>query len=79
MMGFGFNSLWFGIIVIKYCEMAFITPPVGVNLYAVKSLFPEIPLPTIVKGIAPFLVADLLTIAVLYFFPAIVTFLPNLM
>ena len=42
LMALGFNSIWFGIIVMKYCEMAYITPPVGVNLYAVKSIVPDI-------------------------------------
>ena len=79
MMTLGFNSLWFGIVVVKYIEMAVITPPVGVNVYAVKSLVPDIPLGTIFRGAAWFLTMDLLTIGVYYAFPQIVTFLPALM
>jgi len=79
MMHLGFDSLWFGIICVKYIEMAVITPPVGVNLYAVKSIAPDIPLSTITRGAAQFLAMDLLTIMVYYFFPQIVLFLPSLM
>lgn len=79
MMELGFDSIWFGIIVVKYCEMALITPPVGVNLYVVKSIAPDIPIGSIIRGAAPFLTMDLLTIGVFYFFPQIVTFLPSLM
>jgi len=79
MMSLGFNSLWFGIIVVKYCEMSYITPPVGVNLYAVKGVALEVSLGTIIRGSAPFLTMDLLTIGVFYIFPQLITFLPSLM
>jgi len=79
MLTLGFDSIWFGIIVVKYCEMAFITPPVGINLYAVKSVAPDVPLGTIIRGCSPFLLMDLFTIGVFYIFPQIVTFLPSLM
>ncbi len=79
MMSLGFSGLWFGIICVKYVEMAVITPPVGVNLYAVKSIVPEIPVETIIRGASQFLTMDILTILVFYFFPQIITFLPSLM
>jgi len=79
MLSLGFDSIWFGIIVVKYCEMAYITPPVGVNLYMVKSVAPGVPLVTIIRGAAPFLIMDLLTIGVFYLFPELITFLPSIM
>ena len=79
MMSLGFDSIWFGIIVVKYCEMAFITLPVGVNLFVVKSVAEDVPLSSVIRGAAPFLTMDLLTIGVLYIFPELVTFLPSQM
>jgi len=60
-------------------EICLITPPVGLNVYVVNSVAPDIPSQTIFKGIIPFLLMDFLTLAVLIAFPQIVTFLPSLM
>jgi len=80
MMELGFDSVWFGIICVKYVEMAVITPPMGVNIYAVKSVVGnDIPVIEIIKGALPFLSMDLLTILIFYLFPEIITFLPSLM
>jgi len=75
----GFDPIWFGIIVVKMCEMCLMTPPVGLNVYAVKSVAPDIPLEEIFKGIFPFLLVDVLTMTLLIAFPKIVTFLPSIM
>lgn len=77
MLKLGFDSIWFGIICVKYVEMAVITPPMGVNLYAVKSIV-DVPVEEIIKGSLPFLSMDLLTILIFYLFPQIITFLPSL-
>ena len=79
MLSLGFSGIWFGIICIKYVEMAVITPPVGMNLFAVRSIAPDIPMSTITRGAAQFLAMDLLTIMVFYFFPQVILFLPGLM
>ena len=79
MMNLGFDPIWFGIIVVIFVEMALITPPVGMNIYAVSSIVPEVSVTTIAKGAAYFLLMDTLTIVILTIFPEIVTFLPNLM
>jgi C4-dicarboxylate transporter, DctM subunit len=74
----GFDPIWFGVIVVLLGEMGVITPPVGVNVFVIKGIAPEVPLNQIFKGIFPFLGAIvLLTIAVL-FFPGIATWLPSL-
>jgi len=75
----GYDPIWFGVIVVKMGEICLITPPVGLNVYVVNSVAPDIPSQTIFKGIIPFLLMDFLTLAVLIAFPQIVTFLPSLM
>ena len=75
----GYDPIWFGVIVVKMGEICLITPPVGLNVYVVNSVAPDIPSQTIFKGIVPFLCMDFLTLAVLIAFPQIVTFLPSLM
>lgn len=74
----GFDSIWFGIIVVKMAEVCLITPPIGLNCFVVNGVRPDIPLTDVFRGIALFFVADVLTIAALLAFPEIVTWLPNL-
>jgi len=75
----GFDSIWFGIIVVKMAEVCLITPPIGLNCFVVNAVRPDIPLGDVFKGIALFFIADVITIALLLAFPEIVTWLPNLM
>ena len=75
----GYNPIWFGIILVKMCEICLITPPVGLNVYIVRSVAPKISLEEIFRGIMPFLAMDILTVGVLIIFPQIVTFLPDRM
>jgi TRAP-type C4-dicarboxylate transport system permease large subunit len=78
-VGLGYNPIWFGIILVKMCEICLITPPVGLNVYIVRSVAPNIPLEEIFRGIIPFVAMDILTVGVLIVFPQIVTFLPETM
>lgn len=74
----GFSLIWFGVIMIKYLEIALITPPVGLNVYILKGVVGDtIPLETIFKGIFWFLAMDVVTLAVLIAFPEISLWLPN--
>ena len=75
----GFDPIWFGVIVVKMGEICLITPPVGLNVYVVNSVAPDIPSQEIFMGIIPFLLMDFLTLAVLILFPQISLFLPSLM
>ncbi len=75
----GFDSIWFGIIVVKMAEVCLITPPIGLNCFVVNGVRPDIPLTDVFRGIALFFIADVLTIIALLAFPEIVTLLPNLM
>lgn len=78
-VGLGYSPIWFGIILVKMCEICLITPPVGLNVYIVRSVAPDIPLEEIFRGIIPFLAMDILTVLILIIFPQIVTFLPETM
>jgi len=74
----GFDPIWFGVIVVLIGEMGVITPPVGVNVFVIKAIAPEIPIQLIYKGIFPFLVAIILLCIIVMFVPGIATFLPSL-
>ncbi len=75
----GFDLIWFGIIIVRMSEMGAITPPVGLNVFVIKGIAKDVPMYTIFRGIAPFLIADLFHVALLIAFPQIVLSLPNLM
>lgn len=83
--GLGFDpgsddvGIWFGIIVVKMVEICLVTPPIGLNCYVVNGVRPDIPLMDVFRGIGPFFIADVLTVAALVAFPAIITWLPNQM
>ena len=73
------NLVWFGILTIKLLEISLVTPPVGLNAYVIKgSLGDLVPLHTIFRGIGWFVIADILTLALLVAFPAITLLLPEL-
>jgi tripartite ATP-independent transporter DctM subunit len=74
----GFDPIWFGVIIVLVSEMGVITPPVGVNVYVIKGIAPDVPLETIFKGIFPFLVAILINAVILMIFPKIALILPGL-
>ena len=75
----GYDAIWFGIILIKMVEISVITPPMGINLYVIKGMYPEVALGDIMSGSLWFLVMDLLTVGILIAFPSICTWLPSLM
>lgn len=75
----GYDPIWFGVIIVMVVAMGVITPPVGMNVYIIKGVAPEIPLETIFKGVWPFLAAIIAAIVILIIFPQIATFLPNLL
>ena len=75
----GYDPIWFGIIIVMVVAMGVITPPVGMNVYVIKGVAPDIPLEVIFKGIWPFLLALFLCIAALIVFPQIATYLPDIL
>ncbi|MDP6020029.1 MAG: TRAP transporter large permease [Alphaproteobacteria bacterium] len=78
-IGLGYDPIWFGIIVVKMVEICLITPPIGLNCYVVNGVRPDIPLEDVFKGIAPFFIADVITVGVFIAWPETITFLPDLM
>jgi len=75
----GYDPIWFGVIVVLVVAMGVITPPVGMNVYIIKGIEPDVPLEVIFRGIWPFLYALIVCIILLMIFPQIATFLPRLM
>jgi tripartite ATP-independent transporter DctM subunit len=75
----GFDPIWFGVIVVVACELALITPPVGMNVFVINSVVREISLVTIFRGALPFVATEILVLLLLTLFPAIVLFLPSRM
>lgn len=73
------DMVWMGIIVVKLLELGLITPPVGMNLFVIKSTMPDTPLEKIVQQVIWFVLADLVMLAILIGFPSISTLLPSLL
>ena len=78
-IGLGYDAIWFGIIAVRMAEVAFITPPVGMNVYAVRAVTPGITAEDIFKGTFWFLGMDLFNLALLIAFPMIALWLPGTM
>ena len=78
-IGLGYDPIWFGIVVVKMCEVCLITPPIGLNCYVVAGVRPDIPLQEVFRGIGPFFVADVITLGVFLAWPEVITWLPDLM
>ncbi len=77
-MALGFDPIWYAIILTMVTTMGAITPPVGVNIYVVKALVPEVSLGTIFRSVSFFLLACIVCIAILIIFPEIVLFIPQM-
>ena len=65
MVAQGFDLVWFGIIVIVVTEIALITPPVGMNVFVLKAVLPDVPVIRIFKGLVPFIAVDIVRLALL--------------
>lgn len=77
--GLGFDPVWFAVIATVNLEIGLVTPPVGVNLYVVKSIAPDVPMSTVLKGVYPFLVIEVIVIVAVCVFPELATWLPDQM
>ena len=73
----GFDPIWFGVVAVLVTEMGVITPPVGVNVYVVHGIAPDVSLEAIFKGVTPFVLALLACAVILLIFPQIALFLPS--
>jgi tripartite ATP-independent transporter DctM subunit len=69
------NLIWFGIVMVIVVELGLVTPPIGMNVFTVRAMMPDIRLSRIFRGVMPFVAADLLALGLLFAFPAIATWL----
>jgi tripartite ATP-independent transporter DctM subunit len=75
----GLDPVWFGIIIVCVVEIGLISPPVGMNMFVLKSLLPHVSTGTVFRGVMPFMWADVIRLAILVAFPIISLWLPSLM
>ncbi len=75
----GFDPIWFGVIIVMTVELGLIHPPVGMNVFVIKSVVRDVKFSTIFLGVIPFVVTDILRLIILISFPIIATYLPNRM
>jgi tripartite ATP-independent transporter DctM subunit len=73
----GFDLIWFGIVMVMVVEISLITPPIGLNVFVIKSIMPDVPLSAMFKGISPFFAADIVRLLMVVFIPALAVWLPN--
>lgn len=75
----GFDPIWFGVIIVMTVELGLIHPPVGMNVFVIKSVVKDVSFTTIFKGVIPFVVTDLFRLVILISFPVIALWLPSKM
>ena len=73
----GLDPIWFGVLIVCVVEIGMISPPVGMNIFVISSMLPDVPTSSIWRGVMPFLFADILRLALLIAFPAITLWLPK--
>jgi tripartite ATP-independent transporter DctM subunit len=73
----GFDPIWFGVIIVMTVELGLIHPPVGMNVFVIKSVVRDVGIGTIFVGVIPFVVTDIVRLAILIAFPTISTYLPE--
>jgi C4-dicarboxylate transporter, DctM subunit len=78
-LSLGFDPIWFGVIIVMTVELGLIHPPVGMIVFVIKSVVHDVDFLTIFKGVLPFILTDLLRLAILIAFPMIALFLPSRM
>ena len=77
-MSFGFDPIWFGVLVVLVVELALITPPLGMNVFIIRGVADNVPLSTIFAGVLPFCIALVALIVLIVAVPDIATFLPEI-
>jgi tripartite ATP-independent transporter DctM subunit len=75
----GFNPIWFGVIIVMTVELGLIHPPVGMNVFVIKSVVKDVSFTTIFKGVIPFILTDLVRLVILIAFPILALWLPSQM
>jgi C4-dicarboxylate transporter DctM subunit len=77
--GLGFDPIWFAVIMTVNLEIGLVTPPVGLNLYIVKNIAPDVPMSHVLLGVVPFVIIEFLVIACVCIWPELALWLPNKM
>jgi len=72
----GFDPIWFGVVIVMTVELGLIHPPVGMNVFVIKSVIKDVNMSTIFAGVLPFVLTDIIRLVILVAFPAIATWLP---
>jgi tripartite ATP-independent transporter DctM subunit len=75
--GLGFDPIWFGVIIVMTVELGLIHPPVGMNVFVIKSVVGDVGIGTIFAGVIPFVITDIVRLAILIAFPILSTWLPD--
>jgi TRAP-type C4-dicarboxylate transport system permease large subunit len=75
----GFDPIWFGVIIVMTVELGLIHPPVGMNVFVIKSVIPDVTFTTIFRGVLPFVATDIFRLIILIAFPVIALWLPGKM
>jgi tripartite ATP-independent transporter DctM subunit len=78
-MHLGFDPIWFGVIIVMTVELGLIHPPVGMNVFVIKSVVQDVSFTTIFKGVIPFVLTDIVRLVILIAFPIIALWLPSRM
>jgi TRAP-type C4-dicarboxylate transport system permease large subunit len=73
----GFDPIWFGVIIVMTVELGLIHPPVGMNIFVIKSVVEDVKISTIFYGVIPFIITDLLRLVILIAFPILALWLPS--
>ena len=73
----GFDPIWFGVIIVMTVELGLIHPPVGMNVFVIKTVIKDVDFTTIFKGVMPFIITDILRLIILIAFPVIALWLPS--
>ena len=73
----GFDPIWFGVIIVMTVELGLIHPPVGMNVFVIKSVIQDVTFSSIFKGVLPFIATDILRLVILIAFPIIALWLPS--
>ena len=76
-MQLGFDPIWFGVIIVMTVELGLIHPPVGMNVFVIKSVVQEVTFSTIFRGVLPFILTDLIRLVILIAFPILALWLPS--
>jgi TRAP-type C4-dicarboxylate transport system permease large subunit len=78
-MHLGFDPIWFGVIIVMTVELGLIHPPVGMNVFVIKSVVKDVSFSTIFRGVLPFVATDLIRLVILIAFPILALWLPQRM